>query len=113
MYQIYHNPRCGKSREMLKILHERGHNVVVVEYLKNCPTFDQIKDILKKLEIPAIELIRKNEPIFKERFLKQNLSEDEWIKAMVDHPILIERPIVIKQNKAIIGRPSENIKLLE
>jgi len=113
MYQIYHNPRCGKSREMLKILHERGDNVIIVEYLKNCPSFDQIKDILNKLGIPAIDLIRKNETIFKENYEGKNLSENDWIKAMVDHPILIERPIVIKQNKAIIGRPAENIEQLQ
>lgn len=112
MYHIYHNPRCGKSREMLKILHQKSENVTVVEYLKNCPTFEQLNGILAKLGIPAHDLIRKNESIYKDKYQGKELSEKEWIQAMVDHPILIERPIVIKEDKAIIGRPVENLTKL-
>lgn len=112
MVSIYHNPRCRKSREALKILHERAENVTIVEYLKECPTHQQLKEILSRLEIPAHDLIRKNEKIYKEQYKGRNLSEDEWIQAMVDHPILIERPIVIKDKKAVVGRPPEKVKEL-
>jgi arsenate reductase len=109
MATIYHNPRCGKSREALKILHERGENVTIVEYLKKCPDASTLKGILAKLGIPAHDLIRKNEKIYKEMYKGKELSEDEWIAAMVENPILIERPIVIKDQKAVIGRPKEKL----
>jgi arsenate reductase len=109
MTTIYHNPRCGKSRDTLKILHEKNENVTIVEYLKDCPDADRIRDILSKLDIPAIDLIRKGEKVFKEQYKGKNLSENEWIEAMVQNPILIERPIVIKKEKAAIGRPPENV----
>ena len=110
MVSIYHNPRCGKSRQALKILHEKGQNVTIVEYLKECPDHHKIKEILGKLGIPAFELIRKGEKIYKEKYKGKELSEDEWIQAMVDHPILIERPIVIKDDKAVVGRPPEKVE---
>lgn len=109
MVKIYHNPRCGKSRGALKILHERGENVTIVEYLKDCPDANQIRDILKKLGMPAVDLIRKGEKIFKENYKGKELSEEEWIDAMVKYPILIERPIVIKDEKAVVGRPPEKV----
>lgn len=110
MATIYHNPRCGKSREALKILHERGENVTIVEYLKKCPDATQIKEILGKLGISAHDLIRKNEKIYKENYKGKDLTEEQWINAMVEHPILIERPIVIKDQQAVVARPSEKVK---
>ncbi len=106
---IYHNPRCGKSRETLKILNERGENVQVVEYLKYCPSFEELKAIIDKLGLKPFDIIRKGEKIYKESYKGKDLSDDEWIQAMIENPILIERPIVVKANKAAVGRPPEQV----
>ncbi len=106
---ILHNPRCGKSRQTLKLLHEKGENVQIVEYLKNVPSVDEMTLIINKTGLKPEELIRKNERIFKEHFKGKALSDKDWIKAMVENPILIERPIVIKENKAALGRPPEDV----
>ncbi len=107
--KIYHNPRCSKSRNTLNIITEKGANVTVVEYLKTPPTKEELKDLLKKLNIPAQELIRKGEQDFKDNFKGKNLSEEEWIDAMIKFPKLIERPIVVNGDKAVIGRPPEKV----
>ena len=107
--QIYHNPRCSKSRQGLAILEESGQKFEVVEYLKTIPTKEELSEIIKKLNITPIDLIRKNEADWKENFKGKELSDDQIIQAMVDFPKLIERPIVIKNDKAVIGRPPENI----
>ncbi len=107
--QIFHNPRCTKSRQMLQLLKDKNIEVEVIEYLKNPPSEKELKTILTKLDIPAEKLLRKKEAIFKENFSGKTLSEDDCIKAMLEYPRLIERPIVIKGDKAIIGRPTENI----
>ena len=107
---IYHNPRCSKSRQTLEIL--KGHNidVEIIEYLKTSPDAGTLKQILSYLEIPARELLRKGESAYKEAGLDdRNLSEDELIAAMVEHPILIERPVVVNNGKAAIGRPPESV----
>ena len=103
--QIWHNPRCSKSREALKLLEEEGKEVEVYKYLDEVPSIDDIKIVLKKLGIKAKDLIRTKEKIFKELGLKEIEDEDALIKAMAEHPKLIERPIVISDSKAIIGRP--------
>lgn len=110
--KIYHNPRCRKSREGLAILQEAQVEIDVIEYLKNPVSGEELQDILQKLGITAIDLVRKNEAIWKEKFKNKNLSESEVIEAMVAFPKLIERPIVIKGDKAVIGRPPENISAL-
>ncbi len=112
MTTIYHNPCCGKSREALKLVHEHENNVTVVEYLKSCPDQKKLEEIVGLLGIKPEELIRKNEKIFKENYKGKTLSDEDWIQAMVDHPILIERPIVIRNKKAVIGRPPENVEEL-
>jgi len=109
MTVIYHNPRCGKSRDTLAILIEKGEDVQIVEYLKEVPTSEQLSEILVLLGIAAEELIRKGETVYKENFKGKNLTEEEWISAMVAYPKLIERPIVVKNGKAAIGRPPENV----
>ncbi len=109
MLTIYHNPRCSKSRETLKIIEENGTKVKIVEYLSHIPTKSELVDILKMLKIPAKEIIRKGEPIYKELYKGKELSEDQWIEAMISHPKLIERPIVVKDGKAILGRPPQNV----
>ncbi|MBB3122850.1 arsenate reductase [Mesoflavibacter sabulilitoris] len=110
MIKIYHNPRCRKSREGLQILEESGKDFEIVKYLENTPTKEELSDIIKLLGIKPIDLVRKNESIWKENYKNKQLSDNEIITAMVENPKLIERPIVVNKNKAIIGRPPENIK---
>jgi arsenate reductase len=109
MTTLYHNPRCRKSREALQILQQANEPVEIVLYLKNSLSKEELKDILLKLEITAIALIRKNEAVWKENYKNKSLTEDELITAMVNNPKLIERPIAIKNGKAIIGRPPQEV----
>ena len=106
---IYHNPRCSKSREALKLLEEQGADVEVVKYLDTPPSKEELKSLLKILGISARELIRTKEAIYKELGLKEVEDEEKLIEAMVEHPRLIERPIVIKDGKAVIGRPPQKV----
>lgn len=110
--KIYHNPRCRKSREGLQILEESKQEFEIVLYLENTPSKDELKSIIKKLDITPIELIRKGEKDWKENFKGKELFDEEIIEAMTTYPKLIERPIVIKGNKAVVGRPPEKIKNL-
>ncbi len=105
MIQIYHNSRCGKSRECLAFIEDSGQEYEVVKYLDTIPTFDELAIIIAKLNIKPIELVRRNEKIWLENFKNIILTDDEIIKAMISNPILIERPIVINGNKAVIARP--------
>lgn len=108
--QIWHNPRCGKSRDALKYLEGEGIDADVVKYLETPHTADEIKTLLAQLGgISARELMRTKETIYKELGLKDVDDEDKLITAMVENPKLIERPIVIKDGKAAIGRPLEKI----
>jgi arsenate reductase len=109
MIEIYHNPRCRKSREGLAILEESGEPFKVIEYLKEVPTADDLAKIVKKLGIKPAQLLRKNEAVWKEKYKGKELSDLELLKAMAEHPKLIERPIVISGNKAVLGRPPELI----
>ena len=106
---IWHNPRCGKSRDGLKLLEEKGIDAEVVKYLDTPPSKEELIAVLKMLGITARELMRTKEAIYKELDLKEVTDEDQLIEAMVNNPKLIERPIVIKEGKAAIGRPIENI----
>ena len=108
--KIYHNPRCRKSREGLAILQDAKIEPEIIDYIKNPISFDELADILRKLDIPAIDLGRKNEAIWKENVKSNELSEKEVIEAMVSFPKLIERPIVVHKEAAVIGRPPEKIK---
>ena len=107
--KIYHNNRCSKSRNSYNLLTEKGIEFETIEYLKTPLTKKEIKALLGKLNIPAEDLIRKSETDFKEHFKGKELSESQWIDAMVKFPKLIERPIIVKGNKAVIGRPIENV----
>ncbi len=106
---IYHNPRCSKSRQTLGILQDKGAQIKIVEYLKNIPTKEELEGLISQLGIAPIELVRKGEVIYKENYKGKDLSNDEWINAMISHPKLIERPIVTFGKKAIIGRPPEKV----
>lgn len=110
--EIWHNPRCKKSRETLNLIQEAGKDVKVVEYLKTPPDEAAIKHVLDMLDIPAEKLVRKGEEVYKTNYKGKDMSDEEWIKAMAEHPKLIERPVVIEGDKAIIGRPPENVKAL-
>ena len=107
--KIYHNPRCNKSRKTLAILQEKGIQVEIIEYLKIPLTFEGLKLIITKLEIEPIDLVRKKELEWKENYKGKILTDNEIINIMAKNPKLIERPIVEHNNKAVIGRPPENI----
>ena len=109
---IYHNPRCRKSRETLQIIESAGISPTIIKYLDNPPTVQELERILKKLGKQPEEIIRKGEKIYKEQFKGEKLSQQEYLNAMVEHPKLIERPIVIEGDRAVIGRPPENVKEL-
>ena len=109
MIKIYHNNRCSKSRSGLEILEKSGKEYEVVKYLENVPTTKQLKDIIKLLAIKPIDLVRKNETIWKENYKNKDLSDAQILAAMIENPKLIERPIIINGNKAVIGRPPELI----
>ncbi|MDO9275142.1 MAG: arsenate reductase (glutaredoxin) [Lutibacter sp.] len=108
--KIYHNPRCGKSREGLAILQESKLPFKIINYLENPLSTEELTEIIKLLGIAPIDLVRKNEAIWKENFKGKNLSDSEILNAMVKNPKLIERPIVVNDDKAVIGRPPELIK---
>jgi arsenate reductase len=110
--KIYHNPRCRKSRETLQILLDNNIEVDIVEYLKHPLTKKEIKNILKLLGISAKELVRKGEKLFKNLYKGQDFSEEEYVNILSLHPILIERPIVVKYNRAVLGRPPINVLAL-
>ncbi|WP_196888343.1 arsenate reductase (glutaredoxin) [Aureivirga sp. CE67] len=110
MIKIYHNPRCSKSRQGLAILENSGKEFETIKYLDTPPSEQELKDILALLDISPINLVRKGEAIWKENYKGKDLSDAEIIKAMVENPKLIERPIVINEKKAVIGRPPENIE---
>jgi arsenate reductase len=109
MIKIYHNPRCTKSRQGLEALEKSGKQFEVIKYLENIPTKDELRKVLGYLNISAENLVRKNEAIWKENYRGKNLSEEEILDAMIQYPKLIERPIVLRDNKAVIGRPTEKI----
>tara|TARA_B100000795_G_scaffold269891_1_gene260957 strand:+ start:2816 stop:3157 length:342 start_codon:yes stop_codon:yes gene_type:complete len=109
MIKIYHNPRCSKSRQGLEILENSGKEFKIIRYLDAVASPKELKEIIDLLNITPIQLVRKTEKIWKENFKGKELSDEEIIKAMIENPKLIERPIIINNNKAVIGRPSENI----
>jgi len=110
MIQIYHNPRCSKSREGLSILEESGKDFEIIDYMNEKVSETDLRELIQKLNIKPIELVRKNEEIWKENYKNKNLTDAEIIKAMSENPKLIERPIVINKEKAVIGRPPVLIK---
>jgi arsenate reductase (glutaredoxin) len=109
---IYHNPRCSKSRDSVCILEEYEANAEVVHYLETPPTQKLLKELLKKLGMKAEEIVRKSEPLYIQKFAGKKISSAEWIRILSKNPVLIERPIIVKGNKAFLGRPPERIKEL-
>ena len=111
MIKIYHNPRCSKSRLGLAAVEDSGKEYIVIKYLEEDHLFttDELQEVITKLEITPIDLVRKNEAIWKQNYKGKQLSDEEIVTAMVTHPKLIERPIVIDKKKGVIGRPTELI----
>ena len=107
---IYHNPRCSKSRQTLSLLQGKSINIKVIEYLKTPPDISQLKQVLKQLGYEPRQLMRKSEQIYKDLDLgNENKTAEDLVNAMVQNPILIERPIVLSGEKAAIGRPPESV----
>ncbi len=107
---IYHNPRCSKSRQTLALIEEKGIKPNIILYLETIPTAQELKAIIAKLNISARDLLRKGEQAYKDNGLNDNsLSDDVLIEKMTEFPKLIERPIVIKGDQAVLGRPPENV----
>lgn len=107
--KIYHNPRCSKSRQTLQLINDAGAEVEIIEYLKDIPTAEELKTILMQLNLSPKDILRKGEAVYKEKFKNSDFNDDEWLKVMIEYPKLIERPIVVKGNKAVLGRPPENV----
>ena len=109
-FTIYHNPRCTKSRATLELLRQRGIEPAIVLYLETPPNAAELRAIVTKLGIEPEHLVRKGEDVYKSKYAGKALSDAQWIKAMVDDPVLMERPIVVHGERAVIGRPPENVE---
>ncbi len=107
--KIYHNPRCMKSRETLKLITDKGLEPEIILYMENPLKTNELKNLLKKLSITASELIRTSEKIYKEEYKGKKMTEAQWVKAMITHPKLMQRPIVVSGDRAVLGRPPENV----
>lgn len=107
--RIYYNPRCSKCRDVVAIVTERGYQTELVKYLDTPPDREELRGLLKKLGMKPLDLIRKSEDIFKQKYAGNTLSDEEWLEAMLAHPVLIERPIVVRGNKAVVARPAEKV----
>jgi len=110
MLQIYHNPRCTISRKVLEEVRKSSNEVEVIEYLKKIPTVKELKLLLSKLNLKPLQIVRTSEKLFKEKFKGKNFTDEEWIQILHENPVLIERPIVVKNNKAILCRPPERVE---
>lgn len=106
---IYHNTRCSKSRSACEIVASRGIEATIVEYLKTPPTRAELRALLQKLGMKPEEIVRRGEDVFKEHYVGKTLDDEQWLDALLAHPILIERPIVVRGDKAVIGRPPEKV----
>ena len=106
---IYHNARCSKSRSACDIITALGIKAEVIEYLEAPPGKEELRGLLEKLDMQPAELVRHGEAVYKENYAGKELSDEEWLDALVAHPILIERPIVVRGDRAVIGRPAERV----
>jgi arsenate reductase len=109
-FVIYHNPRCSKSRQALELLREHGAEPLIIDYLKTPPTPEQLEAVLAKLRMKPEEIVRKGEDLYKAKFRGKALSDKQWLAALANNPILMERPIVVKGSRAVLGRPPENVR---
>lgn len=110
--KIYHNPRCTKSRQTLALIEEAGIQPEIIKYLERVPSKEELLDLLMKLNLKPADILRKGEAAYKEIIKGKNFGDEELIQIMLENPKLIERPIVVRGNKAVLGRPPENVKVL-
>jgi len=110
--RIYYNPRCSKCRATLALIEEHGYSAEVVEYLQTPPDKEALGDLLRKLGMQPADIVRKGENIYKELYAHRTLSTEECLDALAAHPILIERPIVVRGDKAFVARPPEQVLAL-
>jgi len=108
-FHLYHNARCSKSRAACALLAERGQHVEIVNYLESPPSREELRELAAKLAMAPSELVRRGESIFEELYDGRELSEEQWLDALATHPILLERPILVRGERAVIGRPPERI----
>jgi arsenate reductase len=113
MITIYHNPRCQKSRTALQYIESLDEDIKVVEYLKNPPSVKELKDVLERLQLKPIDIVRTKEPLFINEYKDGSYTDAQWLKILVENPILIERPIVLKGNKAFIARDEISLKKIK
>jgi len=109
--RIYHNPRCSNSRAACALLAEQGLEPVVVDYLKDPPSLETLRELVGMLGVAPLAIVRQGEAVFKEHYAGRTLTDSEWLEALAAHPVLLQRPIVVKGDRAIVARPPE--KLLE
>ena len=107
--RIYHNRRCSKSRAACQLIAEKGVTAEIVDYLATPPNREELRALLRMLGMRPGELVRRGEAVFKEHYAGRSLSDEEWLDALVAHPILIERPIVVHGERAVLGRPPEKV----
>lgn len=110
--KIYHNPRCRKSREALNIIQNYGVDPEIVLYLEMPPTLKELRDVLDKLEMKPSQIVRREEKLFKQEYRDKDLSDEQWLRVLADNPKLIQRPIVVRGKRAVIGRPPESVQVL-
>lgn len=110
--KIYHYPRCAKSRKGLKYLQSKTSDIIINDYFKNGLSLEDLNEIILKLNIPPVELIRENEELFREELKGKKFTDTEWLKIIIDNPNLLRRPLIVSKYKAIIGDPPENIDKL-
>ena len=109
---LYHKPTCGMCQKVLKALQEKKAEITAMEYLKTPPSVSELDAILKKLNMEPLELVRKKEDLYKEKFEGKNFSRQEWLKILHENPVLIERPIVVMGDRAVVARPPERLSEL-
>jgi len=110
--RIYYNPRCSKCRETAALVSDRGYNTELVEYLISPPCKEELRKLLHKLGMKPLQLVRKGEEVFKQNYAGLTLNDEEWLDALVAHPVLLERPIVVRGDKAVLARPPERVLAL-
>lgn len=110
--RIYYNPRCSKCRDTVALVTERGYATELIEYLVTPPGKEELRQLLQQLGMKPLELIRQGEEVFKQNYTGRTLSDEEWLEAMLAHPVLIERPVVVRGNKAVVARPPEKVLAL-
>ena len=106
---IYHNARCSKSRAACEIVAARGIEAHIVDYLKTPPDKAELRALLRKLGLKPADIVRRGEDAFRQNYAGKNLNDEQWLDALITHPILIERPIVVRGDRAVVGRPPEKV----